>query len=160
MRQPKGPRDRGVVALTILSLLFSEAVPIAFSAQSTPPAPAAEANEADVDGGWPRAFTMPKGGTVVIHQPQVASWEGQKHVVAYSAVAYTAPKAAKADLGSIKLESDTDVSLEERRVDVDRTVGYAYVLVRDVDRVLQCAAQLVKRMAQRLASTVLVSLTP
>jgi hypothetical protein len=116
MRQPTGPGERGVVALTIWSLLFSEAVPLAFSAQSTPPAPAAEADEAEVDGGWPRAYTMPTGGTVVIHQPQVASWEGQKHVVAYSAVAYTAPKATKADLGSIKLESNTDVSLEERLV--------------------------------------------
>jgi hypothetical protein len=59
---------------------------------------------------------MPSGGSVVIYEPQAASWDRQKHLVAYSAVAYSAPGAKKPDLGSIKLESDTSVSLEERLV--------------------------------------------
>jgi hypothetical protein len=79
-------------------------------------APAPEAGEEAVDGGWPRSYVMPNGGSLVIYQPQVASWERQKHVVAYGAVAYTAPGAKKPDVGSIKLESDTRVSLEERLV--------------------------------------------
>ena len=105
----------GISALTALSLHFSQMVPL-LPAQTAPAAKApAEAAEA-VDGGWPRVYTMPSGGTVVQYLPQVASWERQKHLVAYGAVAYTAPGAAKPDLGSIKLESDTSVSLEERLV--------------------------------------------
>jgi len=82
-------------------------------------APAPEAGKEEVDGGWPRSYTMPSGGSVVIYQPQAASWDKQKHLVAYSAVAYSAPGAKKPDLGSIKLETDTTVSLEERLVRFD-----------------------------------------
>jgi hypothetical protein len=53
---------------------------------------------------------------LIIHQPQVASWDRQKHVVAYAAVAYSTSAANKPDLGSVKLEADTAVSLEERLV--------------------------------------------
>ena len=105
----------GISALTVLSLLFSEMVPL-LPAQT---APAPEADEVEVDGGWPRTFTMPSGGTVVIYVPQAASWNQHKHLVAYSAVAYSAPGAKNPDLGSIKLETDTTVSLEERLVRFD-----------------------------------------
>ena len=115
MRTHSSPGRGGISALTVLSLLFSEMVPL-LPAQT---APAAEADEVDVDGGWPRTYPMPNGGTVVIYEPQAASWDRQKHLVAYSAVAYSAPGAQKPDLGSIKLESDTSVSLEERLVRFD-----------------------------------------
>jgi hypothetical protein len=84
----------------------------------TAPAPKAptEAEERDVDGGWPRSYEMPGGASLVIYEPQVASWDRQEHVVAYAAVSHSAPGAKKPDLGSIKLESDTAVSLEERLV--------------------------------------------
>lgn len=112
MRTHSSPGKGGIAALTAVSLLFSEMVPL-LPAQT---APVPKAGEEEVDGGWPRSFTMPSGGSVFIYEPQVASWEKQKHVVAYSAVAYSAPGAKKPDLGSIKLESDTSVSLEERLV--------------------------------------------
>jgi len=114
MRTHASP-GRGISALTVLSLLFSEMVPL-LPAQ-TAPAPEAPMEVAEeVDGGWPRSYTMPSGGSVVIYEPQAASWDRQKHLVAYSAVAYSAPGAKMPDLGSIKLETNTGVSLEERLV--------------------------------------------
>ena len=39
-------------------------------------APAATApTPAPPDGGWPRAYTTPSGGKIVVYQPQVASWD-------------------------------------------------------------------------------------
>src|SRR5436190_22988475 len=48
--------------------------------------PAAAAAPKPIDGGWPRVQTLPGGATTLIYQPQIASWEKQAHVVAYSAV--------------------------------------------------------------------------
>jgi hypothetical protein len=91
------------------------------SAQTAPVPPAQTAPEPDageeaVDGGWPRTYGTPNGGNVIVYQPQLASWDRQKHAVAYSAVTYNAPGAEKPAIGSIKLESDTSVSLGERLV--------------------------------------------
>ena len=55
-------------------------------------------------------------GTAEVYQPQVASWEGQKHLVAWSAVAYTPTGAKEAALGTVRLESETKVSLDDRVV--------------------------------------------
>ena len=68
------------------------------------------------DGGWPRAYTTASGAALVVYQPQISSWADQKHVVLYAAVSYT-PKGAKAPaLGTVKVESDTSVALDERLV--------------------------------------------
>jgi hypothetical protein len=119
MRAHSSPGRAAMAGLTALSLVFSEMVPMlsAQTAQAPPvaPQPPAAADQ-PVDKGWPRNYDMPGGGSVVIYQPQVASWERQKHMVAFAAVAYTSAGAQKPDLGSIKLESDTSVSLEERLV--------------------------------------------
>ncbi len=117
MRIHSSPGKGAVAAVTAFSLLFSPLVPL-LPAQTAATPKAAE-EEVEVDGGWPRSYEMPGGASLVIHEPQVASWDQQKHMVAYSAVAHGAPGVAKPDLGSIKLESDTDVSLEERLVRFD-----------------------------------------
>ena len=57
---------------------------------------------AEPDGGWPRAYLTPSGGRVLVFQPQIASWEGQKHMVAYAAVSYQAKGAEKAELGTFR----------------------------------------------------------
>jgi hypothetical protein len=69
-----------------------------------------------IDGGWPKAFVTTTGGSLVIYQPQVASWAGQVHLIAYSAVAYTANGGKTPALGTIRVESDTRVALDERLV--------------------------------------------
>jgi hypothetical protein len=65
---------------------------------ATPPAPA--------DGGWPRDLGMADGGLVRVFQPQVSSWNGQRQIVAYAAVA----------LGTVKIEATTSVAVAERLV--------------------------------------------
>jgi len=68
------------------------------------------------DRGWPRGYSLPSEAQVVLFQPQVASWENQKHMVALAAVSYVAKDEKKAILGTIKVEADTLVSLEKRLV--------------------------------------------
>jgi hypothetical protein len=122
---------RGPVAIaTALSLALSPAAPLAAGqtaaaasqaagppAPAATPAPAAAAPEAPaVDGGWPRAYATSSGGRILMYQPQVASWEGQKKMVAYAAVAYEAKGAQKPALGTVKIEAGTHVAVAERLV--------------------------------------------
>ncbi len=69
-----------------------------------------------VDGGWPRVASLPSGATILVYQPQIASWDKQKHIVGFSAVSYRAKAADKPAIGTIKLEADTKVALEDRLV--------------------------------------------
>ncbi|HEY0376841.1 MAG TPA: hypothetical protein VGC87_07780 [Pyrinomonadaceae bacterium] len=68
------------------------------------------------DRGWPRDYATPSGAQIVIYQPQVASWADQKQMVAYAAASYLPSGMRKQALGTLKLEADTSVSLEERLV--------------------------------------------
>jgi hypothetical protein len=86
------------------------------------PAGTATASTQVLEPGWPRAYQTPGGGRIVVYQPQVATWEGQKKLVAYAATSFVAKPAAKDSkpgLGTITLEADTRVSLEERLVKFD-----------------------------------------
>jgi hypothetical protein len=85
------------------------AKPATTSAASTP-----------IDGGWPRVFTLASGGSILVYQPQISSWEAQKHMVAFSAVSYRAPGAEKPVLGTFKLESNTGVSVADRLVKLEK----------------------------------------
>jgi hypothetical protein len=123
---------RAAVALaTALSLVAGPALPLAAQAPAGPPKPASTpvpkaaparpaaaspAAGAAVDGGWPRAYSTPAGGQILVYQPQVASWADQRHMVAYAAVSYGTKTVPKPHLGSIKLEADTKVSTSERLV--------------------------------------------
>jgi hypothetical protein len=68
------------------------------------------------DRGWPRGYNLPSEAQIVLFQPQIASWEDQKHIVALAAVSYVAKGAEKPIVGTIKIESDTQVSVEQRLV--------------------------------------------
>ena len=86
---------------------------------STPAAAPAEADTVpDVDGGWPRQIDTPTGASLVLYQPQVLSWEGQKHIVAMCAVSYMPKGAQKPELGAVKFESPTSTSVEDRMVNL------------------------------------------
>jgi hypothetical protein len=104
------PNRSRVVVLTIISLLGSPIAPLV-TAQAPPAAAPAAA-----DGGWPRAYTTASGAALAIYQPQVASWTDQKHAVLYSAVSYTAKGATTPAIGTVKVESETSVALDERLV--------------------------------------------
>jgi hypothetical protein len=69
-----------------------------------------------IDGGWPRAYTLPSGGNILVYQPQIASWDKQTHMTAFSAVSHRAKSGDKPALGTIKLEATTRVALEDRLV--------------------------------------------
>ena len=85
------------------------------------------ATAAPVDGGWPKAYATPSGGHVLVYQPQVASWEGQKHLVAYAAVSYLVAGAETPAMGSIRLEGDTQVSV------ADRLVSFSGVILKEAN---------------------------
>ena len=131
------PRFRAVAAIAAFGLFIQTTAPIGLtaaqagakpvpSAQAAAPGkPAAQAGAAPakprlpspiVDGGWPRIYDLPSGGTILVYQPQVASWDNQRHLVAYSAVSQRAKGGEKPAIGTIKIEADTQVSLPERLV--------------------------------------------
>ena len=68
------------------------------------------------DRGWPRGYNLPSEGQIVLFEPQIASWVDQKHAVALAAVSYVAKGAEKPVVGTVKIETDTQVSLEQRLV--------------------------------------------
>ena len=117
---------RRVALLAVASMLTTPVTPLVQAQTPTSSAPKATAPAAPVprpasapapaDGGWPRAYSTPSGGRVLIYQPQVAEWIDQKHMVAYAAVSWQANGAAKPSLGSIKVEADTKVATEDRLV--------------------------------------------
>jgi hypothetical protein len=70
-----------------------------------------------LDGGWPKSFTTPSGARLNLYEPQVASWENQRHVKILGAVSYTPRGAANPAFGTITVDADTRVSVSERLVD-------------------------------------------
>jgi hypothetical protein len=132
------PGFRVVSAIAALGLFTQTVVPIGLSAQASakPQAPASPAASkpatgtqaappatakpaaapAPIDGGWPRLYDVPSGGTMLVYQPQIASWDKQKHMVAYQAVSYRPKAGDKPAVGTIKVEAETSVSLTERLV--------------------------------------------
>jgi hypothetical protein len=69
-----------------------------------------------VDGGWPRLYDTPTGGDVLVYQPQVASWDKQAQMVAFSAVSYRKTSVSKAVQGTVKIEATTKVAVNDRLV--------------------------------------------
>jgi hypothetical protein len=85
-------------------------------ATAAKPASAATTTPVPVDGGWPRRYSLSNGGNMLVYQPQLSTWDGQRHMVAFSAVSYAASSTAKPALGTIKIEADTSVATTERLV--------------------------------------------
>lgn len=112
-----------ISAAFVFSVCVSLVVPVSLLTQTTTAAPRPSfqtpnsvTTQQASDRGWPRGISLPNETQVVVYQPQVASWTDQKHLVAMSAVSYIAKGEQKPTLGTIKIESDTSVSLEERLV--------------------------------------------
>ena len=99
---------RAMISLIVISLIgLCPALP-SFGQQKA---------EQPVERPWPRSYDATSGASIVIYQPQAASWDDQKRMVAYAAVSYLpVGEADKPALGTIKIESDTSVSIEERLV--------------------------------------------
>jgi hypothetical protein len=87
--------------------------------QAAPAAKTTAATAAPVDQGWPRLYTTTSKGHVMVYEPQIASWANQKQLVAYAAASYQPPGASatsKPSLGTLQIEAQTRVSLDERLV--------------------------------------------
>jgi len=102
---------RTIIPVLLLTLSFN--VQVSFAQTGAKRAPAAQ-NAAD--RGWPRGYSLPSEAQIVLYQPQIANWDNQKHLVAYAAVSHVVKGEQKPALGTIKFETDTEVSLEQRLV--------------------------------------------
>ncbi|HEY7172952.1 MAG TPA: hypothetical protein VH417_19000 [Vicinamibacterales bacterium] len=103
------------IAIIAIVALTAGSTDLRLGAQNASTTSAGSPSE-PIDGGWPRAYQSRAGAQIVIYQPQVASWDGRRQMVAYAAVSYQPSKADKPTLGTIAVEAATAVSLEERLV--------------------------------------------
>ncbi len=95
------------------------------------------------DGGWPRAYTTSTNARVVLYQPQVGLWPDQKHMTMFAAVSYQAPGATTPALGTLKIEADTKVALDERLVRFDNLrITQANFQTLDRDQLAAVVAEL------------------
>src|SRR5215813_4611577 len=119
-------RTLGSILLTFLvtlSLVISSLAAHKHSGNESVPPPQqttnvtrSQSSQQASDPGWPRGFSLPSEAQVVMYQPQVASWEDRKHILALAAVSYVAKDEKKPVLGTVKLEADTLVATEQRLV--------------------------------------------
>ena len=65
-------------------------------------------------------YNLGSGGTILVYQPQIASWDRQAEMVAFAASPIVRKSGSKPSMGTIKLESPTKVALTERLVSFDR----------------------------------------
>jgi hypothetical protein len=113
--QKRASRSAAVVAA--LGLMGQSSISLLAAAiQQKPPAARPAPVPGTIDGGWPRSYDLPRGGSILVYQPQVASWENQSHLVAFSAVSRRATAGDRPAFGTIKLEAETKVALPERLV--------------------------------------------
>ncbi|HSP90976.1 MAG TPA: hypothetical protein VLN08_08715, partial [Vicinamibacterales bacterium] len=108
-----------VTALCVGASPLAPLVQAQTATKTAAPKPAAKpAAQADptADGGWPKAFTTNAGAALVVYQPQISSWADQHHLVMYSAVSYQAKGAPATAYGTVKVEANSNVSVEARLV--------------------------------------------
>ena len=102
-----------LVVISVLIVSLSLGLPV-FSQQTG--RSRAQTSQIAADRGWPRGYSLPNESQIVIYQPQIASWADQKQLVALAAVSHVAKGEQKPALGTIKFETDTEVSVEQRLV--------------------------------------------
>src|SRR5678815_4433198 len=100
----------------ILSVLFFSLTFAIPGRAQQPQQGRAQSSSSAADRGWPRGYSLPSEAQIVMYQPQIASWENQKQLVAFAALSHVAKGEQKPALGTIKFETDTEVSLEQRLV--------------------------------------------
>lgn len=93
-------------------------IALIFPGLSIPTSAQASSPSAQTQGiaPFPRTYPLSNGGYVTLYEPQVASWPQQTHLIAWAAVAYAAKDSTKPAMGTIKIEADTEVALEDRLV--------------------------------------------
>ncbi len=92
----------------VLAMFVSGLAPAALSQTKTGPT--------QPGAPYPRTYKLSSGGSVTLFEPQIASWFGQDRMVAWSAISYEAKPGDTPAVGSIKIEANTDVALDDRLV--------------------------------------------
>ena len=110
-------RSPSVSSLLALTLVIPQGLVLRAQTQK-PAATATPPAGTNADPGWPRTVAL-KSGTAVWYQPQVQSWTDQKKVVGWAAVSYTPAGAKDPALGTIKIEGDTAIAVDDRVVRLD-----------------------------------------
>jgi hypothetical protein len=114
-----------VVWIVITALLSSANGTVAASVQAQPaptskpatakPAAAAPAAATAADPGWPRRYAN-NGGVLMVYEPQISEWVDQKKMTMYAAVSYSPAGADKPLLGTVMVDADTRVAVDDRLV--------------------------------------------
>ncbi len=111
--------QRRVAIVATCALLTTSSGPFAYvpplhaqgaakpAAQPTPPP----------DHGWPRSYVTSSGATLILYQPQIASWDNREVMTLYAAMSYARKGDTKPALGMVKATANTKVSVSERLVD-------------------------------------------
>ena len=103
---------KGLLSVLLVFLISLSSICVTATAQ----APAINTAAQPADRGWPRGYSLPSEAQVVLYEPQIATWDNQKHMVALAAVSYVTKGEQKPTLGTIRIETDTLVSTEQRLV--------------------------------------------
>lgn len=69
---------------------------------------------------WPREYTGEKGGTLVLYQPQIESWQNYRTIKAWFAMSLKAPGSKDEILGSMQLRATTSTDNASRTVVLDK----------------------------------------
>jgi hypothetical protein len=115
---------RAILTIILMGLIGLSPFPFTYAAlgQKAKTTPAAAPRTTvtasqQVDKPWPRSYQSPSGASIVIYQPQIASWDDQKRIVGFVAASYQPTgEVEKPAVGILKIEADTIVSLTERLV--------------------------------------------
>ena len=61
-------------------------------------------------------YTTPSAAQVTLYQPQIDSWPDHQHMTLFAAVSYLPNTTQKPVLGTLKIEAETQVALDDRLV--------------------------------------------
>ena len=153
-----GPLRTTMIQAVVLALVVQTAVP-GLTAQAPAQKASAPASaqkplitpqaETGGDPGWPRTFQTPSGTRFVLYQPQIATWEQQRRMVAYAAVSVESPGGQKPTLGTVKLEANTKVALDDRLVNFsDMTLTEANMPELQKDQARDVVGQISKGLPE------------
>jgi len=110
---------RRLIALALTLVLSLPVTPVS-RAQTPAPGPAAPSSDpsaALAEGAWPRQFDV-NGTTVLVYQPQIDTWEGNR-LQARAAVAVRAAGAAQPSFGVVWIAARTEVDKEHGIVSLE-----------------------------------------
>jgi hypothetical protein len=110
--------NRPVSLLVIFCLAMTPLPPLqAMAPQAKPAAAAPAAKTPAAAPRWPRTYNTPSSARVTVFEPQISSWTNQRQMTAYAAASYQAANSKdKPLMGTIRIDADSSVSLDERLV--------------------------------------------